>query len=317
MAEVQPPYAFQTGSIQHPAILFRRALAGIVGEGIASFNSGNKRTPDDLKVTENSPAAMSVIVARGGGYVQGDDVSDQGVYFVYNDGNKVVTVPAADASNPRKDIIVARIKDNTHGVAGDTWALELVAGTPSATPSEPALPASALKLATVDVLALATTITNARITDRRARITSDLSAELVGAEIYRNGVQSVADNNPLAIDLPQETLDTNNFHDTAVQPSRITIPNNFGDWYEADGQLEFAVGTGTRQARILVNGAEKAKTRVAAASTGQTALQVHWDGFLNDADYVQLEALQISGGAIDVNGGAIATWLKVRRRGPR
>lgn len=161
MAEVTPP-AFLQGSADHPAKLFRRALQGLVREGVTSFNADG-----DMKVVESSPAAMSVRVQRGGAFVQGDDTTDQGVYFAYNDGYEAITVPAADGTNPRKDIIVAQIKDATEGVAGDTWALELIEGTPAGSPSEPATPASALKLATIDVLAGASSITNARITDRR------------------------------------------------------------------------------------------------------------------------------------------------------
>lgn len=162
MTVVNPPYALQTTGIQHTAKLFRRVLAGLVGEGVADFNSAG-----DLKVVPSSPAAMSVRVERGFGFVKGDDSTDQGLYGVYNDGYTTVTVPAADATNPRKDLIVFAVDDATEGQAGDTSTLSLVQGTPAASPSEPALPATALKLAVVTVPANATSITSGNISDSR------------------------------------------------------------------------------------------------------------------------------------------------------
>jgi predicted secreted protein len=49
----------------------------------------------------------------------------------------------------------------------NTWSLAVVTGTPAASPSEPAAPANSIVLAMVSVAALATSITNANITDRR------------------------------------------------------------------------------------------------------------------------------------------------------
>src|SRR5574337_1500593 len=83
---------------------------------------------------------MSVLVARGAAYVQGDDATDQGLYFVYNDATKTLTISSADATNPRKDIVVAHVKDNFHGQAGDTWVIEVITGTPAASPVEPTTP---------------------------------------------------------------------------------------------------------------------------------------------------------------------------------
>lgn len=185
MTEINPPFALQGGTINHPALLFRRLLSIVSAEGIGRFNGVN-----DLKVVENSPAAMSVLVSRGSGYVQGDDVTDQGLYFVYNDANKVVTIASSDLSLPRKDIVVARVKDNFHGQAGDTWTIEAIIGTPAGSPTEPALPATAMKLAVIDVPAADTSITNSQITDSRAYAGAPIGwmdgGSLIGTEPQAN-----------------------------------------------------------------------------------------------------------------------------------
>lgn len=165
MAVITPPLALQGGAILHDAALFRRAYQGLLindNEGIGRFNGTS-----DMAVSQNSPTGMSVLVARGGCYVKGDQATDQGVYFCYNDGNTAVTISAADLTNPRIDLIVAEVRDNFHGVSGDDWRLRSVTGTPSASPAAPALPASCLELARVSVAANTTAITNANITDRR------------------------------------------------------------------------------------------------------------------------------------------------------
>lgn len=167
MAEVNPPYVLQ-GETEpgpdHPAILFRRVLGGFFGEGIAEYNG-----VDDCEVIPAFDPSMRVRVRRGGVYVQGDSVTAQGLYFCYNDANVALDIPASDNSNPRKDIVVARVRDGFLGVSGDDWLLEYIAGTPAENPSEPALPDTAYKLATIDVAANATEITASEITDRRER----------------------------------------------------------------------------------------------------------------------------------------------------
>ncbi len=57
-----------------------------------------------------------------------------------------------DGTNPRKDIIVAEVKDHEEDASGLRLARpRYIAGVPGTTPSEPAVPAGAFKLATIDV----------------------------------------------------------------------------------------------------------------------------------------------------------------------
>ncbi|MGW0530664.1 hypothetical protein [Streptomyces sp. NPDC003032] len=69
-----------------------------------------------------------------------------------------VAVPTASSTNPRRDLIVARLTtvatDGTNGVA-----VELVQGTPAATPVAPTRPADAVALGWVDVPKAMTTFT--------------------------------------------------------------------------------------------------------------------------------------------------------------
>lgn len=141
MAEVQPPMFLQGGAIQHDARGFRRILGGILSEGVARTTD----TDNDMIVTVVSEGQTPVVsVAKGGCYIQGDQITDQGLYFCYNDGAEPITLDARPGGASRVDSIYAQVKDAFEGVAGDTWVLDKATGTTT-------IPASAIKLAEVTV----------------------------------------------------------------------------------------------------------------------------------------------------------------------
>lgn len=96
----------------------------------------------------------------------------------------VLSTPA-DPTNPRNDLIIAQQSDTFYGDGVSTWNIIPVVGTPSGSPTDPAVPGSTdyVPLARVRVNANATTITNANITDLR---TSGHAKSLTG------GVATVA-----------------------------------------------------------------------------------------------------------------------------
>lgn len=127
----------------------------------------------DMTVT--AAAGMTVSVSLGLAIVRGTQQGDQGVYVTSNDAAKSLTISASDATNPRKDLIVTRVKDNQYGIAGDTGPLEVVAGTPTAgltagnATGRPTPPENALVLAEVLVPAAAVSSASFTITDLRTR----------------------------------------------------------------------------------------------------------------------------------------------------
>lgn len=134
---------------------------GVVGKAANSF-----------KVAQNLGTDMNVKVGSGTAYdraaVQGDNAG-QGVYIVeHQNATQVLAVAAADATNPRIDIVILRVYDDPFDSSGNSYAdLEVITGTPAGSPSAPAVPSSAVKLAEVAVAAGATAIVNADITDTR------------------------------------------------------------------------------------------------------------------------------------------------------
>lgn len=143
---------------------FQGALQeGVVGAG-------------DLMVTQRGAGAnMTVDVAAGGGWVQIDTGTRNGMAHVVNDAVANATITAAHATLPRVDQIVLQYNDSAipAGVGGDIPTLRVIAGvaTTGATldnrTGAGALPADALRLADVLVAAAATSVLNTSIRDRR------------------------------------------------------------------------------------------------------------------------------------------------------
>lgn len=121
----------------------------------------------DYAVSQNGTPNMSVNVAAGEAHVNGSETTTQGSYYAYNDAVLNRTIAASDATNPRNDLVVVRVRDQFYSGTFNDGDAFVVPGTPAPSPVDPAAPANSLILARVAVAANATTITNANITDLR------------------------------------------------------------------------------------------------------------------------------------------------------
>lgn len=138
-----------------------------LGEGVGGLA--------DFRATERSTSAnMSVDVSEGRSWVRGDNVERQGIYQVVNDDTTNVTVPASDATNPRIDRLILQINDSSVIGSSDIPELEILEGTPTSGATlnnltgAQSVPDSAILLADILVSASATTVTDAKIRDRRS-----------------------------------------------------------------------------------------------------------------------------------------------------
>lgn len=159
MAVTNPPIWIQSGG--ETAELARRFTHAVLHSSSGVMDGG------DLKVAENGTPNMSVNVAAGRARINGTESSFQGAYFVESRSTENLAVAAADPTNPRKDLVVAKVQDAAYSGVTNAWSLAVVTGTPAPSPAEPATPANSMVLAMIDVPALDTAITNSQITERR------------------------------------------------------------------------------------------------------------------------------------------------------
>jgi hypothetical protein len=184
MAVRTPPSWLQNGS--HPAENDRLTTQALwATTGIIKDTS--------LVVAQNSPPGMSVLVASGWAAIVGTTQANMGTYVGYNDASTVLTVTTANPTNPRIDRVCMTVQDAYYTGSLNDVILQVVAGTPSATPVAPATPANSISLATIAVGAGATSITTANITDTRVLVTTnipesgDISAVVAGTGLSGGG----------------------------------------------------------------------------------------------------------------------------------
>lgn len=165
--------AFNDAKTYDFAYLRHLAETLLNSEGVANYAT-------DFVVT-NAATGLRVDIAAGAAWVKGDSGTpgmgiSQGLYSVVNDAavTNAVTLPAADATNPRLDQIVVKVRDSTDlGSGADDAIFEYVAGTPTGGATllnrtgAAALGNDRLLLADVLVSAGATNLTADKIRDRR------------------------------------------------------------------------------------------------------------------------------------------------------
>lgn len=133
-----------------------------------------------------------------------------------------------------------------------------------------------------------------------------------GAQAYRNTNLSVSDSARTLVTLADgENFDTDTFHSTVTNPSRMTVPSGLvGSGTAAvmvTGYVSWATnGTGFREIRLLKNGVanpQVSDTFGAATTPGQNIT------FVTSAvanDYFEMDAWQNSGGSINITAAAFA-----------
>jgi hypothetical protein len=104
-----------------------------------------------------------------------------------------------------------------------------------------------------------------------------------------------------ALTFDSERVDVGACHSIVSNTSRLTVPSGGGGWYDIGGSIEWASNaTGTRSIGIRLNGATfLAAPKVAALST-TLPQSVSTKYQLAAGDYVELMAVQDSGGALNV-----------------
>lgn len=153
-----------TQNRQYSARLDRNFADVLFGEGVLDPGGG------DFAIGQTSPLSNSVVVDPGRAIIQGDDELNQGKYVVRLEALVNVLLQPAPTSDARIDLVVLQVNDSTAGSArtpADVAEIVVIEGTVAGSPVLPALPDTAIPLASVLRTAGDTFIDDGMITDER------------------------------------------------------------------------------------------------------------------------------------------------------
>jgi hypothetical protein len=308
MTEIQPPAYLQAGCYTPQDMrLIHSSLVCV--EGVSSLDGG------DLEVTNG--AGMSVNVAAGSAFIDGDTIADQGMYHVFSDGTVNLAISASDPTDDRIDLVVATVRDSQYAGGDDDWLLQVITGTPSPVPSAPAVADNSIVLAQVLVEATETDITAGDITDVRAQYESCESTaddrQYLRAHLDStfNLTQNSTDVLPFEVEFESVgdlfTLDTDNSVITYDGTVPVLVNIDAGVTWGGGG---INAGATDVNNQILVNSTAYARSEVIAGS-GSTGVQLSTLRILQPGDEISVSVGTASATALTPITAALTTYLAV------
>jgi hypothetical protein len=275
--------------------LAQGALCTPSSAGPATVRSGVRPGPD-LLVSANGTPNMTVNVAAGQCLVQGTESGFEGGIVGTNDGVVNLAIAAADATNPRRDLIVARWYSETVIVGSRRFSLEVVTGSPGASPSDPATPANSTVLARVAVAAATSSITAGAVTDIRSFTTAlggclpclstgRPAAPYAGQSIFETDTKlfRVYDGTAWGAVIPSQTTQSGTAAYSIAGVAAVTVTVNFPlTFTAAPTVVAVASTTSLNRAYVYVSGNPTGSTATLRVQQGENSAaftfsgNVHW-----------------------------------------
>jgi hypothetical protein len=125
-----------------------------------------------------------------------------------------------------------------------------------------------------------------------------------GCLVYGSTDQNITNNTFTALTYDSEINDTNTYHSTSSNTSRITIPSGKAGYYQVYANASFSANaSGSRQLFIRKNNTDIIFSAMGGYNNGRNVVFI--SGTINCAvgDYLEIFAYQESGSTLDVGGG--------------
>jgi hypothetical protein len=129
------------------------------------------------------------------------------------------------------------------------------------------------------------------------------AASFKGCRLY-SGTQSIANNTATALTYSSESFDTDGFHSTSTNTSRITIPAGLGGKYSVFSIVEWAANTsGAREMQIRIDGVVAGQTIVDYQNFSSGAFYQKIAGIMEitAGSYIETFVQQGSGGNLNAS----------------
>jgi hypothetical protein len=142
-------------------------------------------------------------------------------------------------------------------------------------------------------------------------------SSFVGVRATITSAISFANATDIIVDFGAETYDTSGFHDNSVNPSRLTIPAGKAGYYRISAQLGWgAAANGARLIKIFKNGSSVAENFGASNGSGNiSSSNVLVTLNLAEADYLQVDGYQDSGGTLTLSNTGIRNYFELEYLG--
>lgn len=130
------------------------------------------------------------------------------------------------------------------------------------------------------------------------------SSTYVGARVYNNTTQSITSATWTALTFNSEEFDSDAFHDTVSNTSRLTVPTAKNGKYLLEAHGAFAVANvGQRWMKFRKNGTTELRGTVNMNNNGGSALTIITSSMVVDlvaTDYVEVMVFQDHGSAVNI-----------------
>ena len=132
------------------------------------------------------------------------------------------------------------------------------------------------------------------------------AASFAGVSLFNSAATtSIANNTATAALFDSESFDSNAFHSTVTNTSRITIPAGKAGKYAINSAFFFQDNAnGARRLDIYKNGSAYARTQMPPDSVSQIAVTLNLIMDLAESDYIECFLFQNSGGSLNIYGGS-------------
>lgn len=143
------------------------------------------------------------------------------------------------------------------------------------------------------------------------------TGNFVGCRVYASSAQTISNATDTKIAFPNESYDTDGFHNNVTNNTRLTIPAGMAGYYRVTANLGFAGNTsGRRIIAIAPNGGGAiSQIEITPGTSVEPAGSISDTYYLNAADYIELNVYQTSGGNLNTAGYNARDFFQLERVG--
>jgi len=132
------------------------------------------------------------------------------------------------------------------------------------------------------------------------------SSTFAGCRVTNTTNISIANSTDTALTFNTETYDTDAFHDTSTNTSRLTIPTGKAGYYQINANILWAGnGTGIRDFNIYKNGVRANYLSMSGQATNSQGFAMSTILYGAVGDYFEIYVFQNSGGALNIQTNAV------------